>query len=161
MNSPTEAATFRHILGHYPTGICVITAMEADGTPVGMAVGSFTSVSLDPPLVGFLPSATSESWARIGATGRFCVNVLAAHQEPVCRVFASKVPNKFADVRYRLSAAGLPILDDIVAWIDCDIHAVHEAGDHVIVLGDVKAFDIEHPHSPLLFFKGGYGQFAA
>jgi len=160
MRVVTDPKTFRRVLGHFPTGVCVITAMQANGMPVGMAVGSFTSVSLSPPLVAFFPDRSSSSWPKIEAAGRFCVNVLAEHQERICRAFASKAENKFAEIPYRLSAKGTPILEDIIAWIDCDLHAVHEAGDHFIVLGEVHALDVERPHKPLLFFQGGYGQFS-
>jgi 3-hydroxy-9,10-secoandrosta-1,3,5(10)-triene-9,17-dione monooxygenase reductase component len=152
-------AEFRHILGHYPTGVCAVTAM-IDDKPVAMVVGSFTSVSLDPPLVAFFPDRNSTSWPKIEQARRFCVNVLAEHQEDVCRALASKTENKFETVPYRLSDAGMPIANGIVAWIDCDLHAVHEAGDHFIAIGRVHSLDIEHPHRPLLFFQGGYGQFA-
>jgi 3-hydroxy-9,10-secoandrosta-1,3,5(10)-triene-9,17-dione monooxygenase reductase component len=160
MSIVTDPKTFRRVLGHFPTGVCVITAMQADGRPVGMAVGSFTSVSLNPPLVAFFPDRSSSSWPKIEAAGHFCVNVLAEHQESVCRAFASKAEDKFAEIPYRLSAKGVPILEDIIAWIDCDLHAIHEAGDHFIVLGEVHALDVEQPHKPLLFFQGVYGQFS-
>jgi flavin reductase (DIM6/NTAB) family NADH-FMN oxidoreductase RutF len=159
MSTVTEPETFRHVLGHYPTGVCVITATQADGKPVGMAVGSFTSVSLDPPLVAFFPDRSSSSWPKIEAAGSFCVNILAEHQESLCRTFASSAEDKFVGITHRMSAKGAPILDDVVAWIDCDLYAVHEAGDHFIVLGEVQALDVERPHRPLLFFQGGYGQF--
>lgn len=159
MAASFDSRAFRHILGHYPTGVCVITAMQAGGVPAGMAVGSFTSVSLDPPLVGFFPDRSSTSWPRIEATGRFCVNVLADDQEWLCRRFASKLENKFEEVSHRLSEAGLPILDNVVAWIDCTLHAVHEAGDHFIVLGEVHALAVERNVRPLIFFHGEYGQF--
>lgn len=161
MNATTEPATFRRVLGHYPTGVCIVTAMQDDSTPVGMSVGTFTSVSLDPPLVGFFPDRKSSSWPKIQQVGRFCVNVLAEHQEPLCRVFASKTADKFAGVPHRLSATGQPIFEGIIAWIDCDLHSVHEAGDHYLVLGQVHSLDVEHPGKPLLFFQGGYGQFYA
>jgi 3-hydroxy-9,10-secoandrosta-1,3,5(10)-triene-9,17-dione monooxygenase reductase component len=154
-----DQQTFRRILGHYPTGVCVITAVEPDGKLAGMAVGSFTSVSLTPPLVAFFPDRRSGSWPRIEAAGRFCVNVLADDQEWLCRRFAAKTENKFEDVSHRLSDGGMPILDQVVAWIDCTLHAVHEAGDHFIVLGEVQALDVGRDARPLLFFQGGYGQF--
>jgi flavin reductase (DIM6/NTAB) family NADH-FMN oxidoreductase RutF len=154
-----DAAEFRRILGHYPTGVCAVTSMQ-DDRPVGMIVGSFTSVSLEPPLVAFFPDRRSSSWPRIEAAGRFCVNVLAGHQLDVCRALASRSANKFDTVPLRVSDAGLPIIEGAIAWIDCDLHAVHEAGDHFIVLGQVRSLAVEHPHSPLLFFQGGYGQFA-
>ena len=155
-----ESATFRRILGHYPTGVCVISAMGEGDVPVGMAVGSFTSVSLDPPLVAFFPDRGSSSWPRIERAGRFCVNVLADDQENLCRRFASRVADKFDGVAYRLSATGLPILKDVVAWIECTLYAVHEAGDHFIVLGRVDSLDLDRDSHPLLFVRGSYGQFS-
>jgi flavin reductase (DIM6/NTAB) family NADH-FMN oxidoreductase RutF len=158
--SAIEGQFFRRILGHYPTGVCVVTAMQEDGKAAGMAVGSFTSVSLHPPLVAFFPDRSSTSWPRIERTGRFCVNILADDQEWLCRRFASRIEDKFEGVSHRLSDAGMPILDDVVAWIDCTLHAVHEAGDHFIVLGKVESLDTGRDAHPLLFFRGGYGQFA-
>ena len=155
-----EGATFRQVLGHYPTGVCVVTAIEPDAGPVGLAVGSFTSVSLAPPLVAFFPDRGSTSWPRIERAGRFCVNILAADQLDVCRRFASREPDKFAGISHRMSANGSPVLDDVVAWIDCTLDAVHEAGDHFIVLGRVHALDVVRPERPLLFFRGAYGDFA-
>lgn len=155
-----DSATFRRVLGHYPTGVCVVTAVEADGTPVGMVVGSFTSVSLDPPLVAFFPARNSSTWPRIQAVGKFCVNVLASDQLTLCRQIAAPGRDKFAGIAHRASANGSPILDDVVAWIDCTLDAVHEAGDHDIVLGRVIALEVDRPGSPLLFYQGNYGEFA-
>lgn len=155
-----DGATFRRVLGHYPTGVCVVTAVEADGTPTGMVVGSFTSVSLDPPLVAFFPATTSSSWPRIAAVGKFCVNILASDQLPLCRQFAISGPDKFAGVAHRVSSGGSPILDGVVAWIDCTLDAVHAAGDHFIVLGRVDALAVDRPGRPLLFFQGNYGEFS-
>lgn len=162
MNSATmiDSATFRRVLGHYPTGVCVVTASAEDGAPVGMVVGSFTSVSLDPPLVAFFPAKSSGSWPRIQQIGRFCVNVLASDQQPLCRQLAAAGPDKFAGVSHRVSDNGSPIIDNVVAWIDCSLHAVHEAGDHYIVLGEVVALEVERPDRPLLFFQGNYGEFS-
>jgi flavin reductase (DIM6/NTAB) family NADH-FMN oxidoreductase RutF len=159
MSIAFDSKDFRRILGHYPTGVCAVTAVN-NGLPVGMVVGSFTSVSLDPPLVAFFPDRGSTSWPKIEATGRFCVNILADHQHDVCRALASKSENKFEGVPYRTSGAGMPIIEESVAWIDCDLHAVHEAGDHFIVLGRVHSLDAEHAKRPMLFFQGGYGQFS-
>lgn len=155
-----DSQQFRRVLGHYPTGVCLITAMSEEHGPLGMIVGSFSSVSLDPPLVGFFPDCSSTSWPKVQETGRFCVNVLAANQQEMCRDFAMRKEDKFANISYRLSPQGLPVVDDAVAWIECDLHAVHDAGDHFLVLGEVLSLDIGQPRSPLLFFQGGYGQFA-
>ena len=150
---------FRQVLGQYPTGVCVITAVDPGGGHAGMAVGSFTSVSLDPPLVAFFPDKSSTTWPRIERAGSFCVNVLAADQEHVCRAFAVKGGDKFSDLRWRAAGSGSPIIEDAIAWIDCEIEQVHEAGDHYIVVGRVRELDVVNPSLPLLFFQGGYGRF--
>ena len=151
-----DGREFRRILGHYPTGVCAITAMAGGGKPVGLIVGSFTSVSLDPPLVGFFPDKSSSSWPQIEAAGRFCVNVLGDGQRYVCKSLAAKGDDKFAGVGFSLSMTGSPIIDGALAWIDCVLDAVHEAGDHFIVLGRVKGLDLHHEGSPMIFHKGGY-----
>ena len=151
---------FRQVLGQYPTGVCVVTSTGADGNLAGMVVGSFTSVSLDPPLVGFFPDRNSSSWPKVASSKRFCVNILSAEQEDVCRKLSSKDPDKFASIAHRPSPLGSPIIDGVVAWIDCDLHSVSEAGDHFIVLGAVRQLEIAEGGLPLLFFQGGYGRFA-
>lgn len=158
LRNPGDPLWFREVLGQYPTGVCVVTAASGE-LLAGMAVGSFTSVSLNPPLVAFFPDRSSSSWPKIRSVGRFCVNILAADQEPVCRRFASKGDDKFAGLPYRMSARGSPIITGAVAWIDCDLHAVQEAGDHYIVQGLVRDLQIETAGLPLLFFQGGYGRF--
>lgn len=154
-----EPDVYRHVLGHFPTGVTVATAIGADDTPVGMAVGSFTSVSLDPPLVAFLPDKSSSSFPKIREAGCFCVNVLADDQEAVCRSFAAKGADKFAGIGWRAAGSGAPILDGGVAWIDCDIEEILDAGDHYIVLGRVRDLEVAAHRSPLLFFRRGYGRF--
>lgn len=160
MRREIPAAAFRETLGHYPTGVAVVTGIAADGTPVGMVVGSFTSVSLDPPLVAFLPTKESGSWARLSTAVRFCVNVLAADQEDVCRRFASRAADKFDGVAWSAAPGGSPVLDGVVAWIECDHHQVVDGGDHWIVLGAVTDLAVARPALPLLFFQGGYGRFS-
>lgn len=156
---PLDSASFRQVLGHFPTGVTVVTAQPADGPPAGLAVGSFTSVSLEPPLVAFCPSRTSGSWPRIESTGGFCVNVLADDQEHLCRVFAGKGDDKFRGLGWHPSPQGAPILAGVLAWIDCRIEVVHDAGDHLIVVGRVTALAVEREAGPLVFFRGGYGAF--
>lgn len=156
---PVDGARFRQVLGHFASGVTVITARPDDG-PVGLAVGSFTSVSLDPPLVGFLPDKGSSSWPKIEAAGSFCVNILSDHQEDVCRRFAMKGEDKFAGLGWRDSGVGAPLIDGVLAWIDCDIHSVTEAGDHYFVLGAVRDLGVADEGLPLLFFRGGFGRFA-
>lgn len=153
-----DRADFRRILGHYPTGVCAVTATSIEKRPVGMIVGSFTSVSLDPMLVAFFPDRSSTSWPLIEAAGHFCVNVLSEDQGAVCKALAAKGDDKFAGVAYRASGLGAPIIDGALAWIDCELEAVHEAGDHYIVLGRVRDLDLHYEGSPLVFHKGGYSR---
>jgi len=154
-----DPAEFRSVLGHYPTGVALVTAVSDDGEPIGMVVGSFTSVSLDPPLVAYLPMKSSGTFARLREAGSFCVNVLGAEQEDSCRSFARRGEDKFAGVSWRPAPSGAPIVDGAVAWIDCTQASVTEAGDHYIVLGEVTSLGVEKPAAPLLFFQGGYGRF--
>lgn len=156
-----EPSHYRAVLGNYPTGVAVVTAMGADGQPVGMVVGSFTSVSLDPPLVAFLPDRSSSTFPAIREAGAFCVNVLAGGQEDLCRLFATKGADRFAPTKWDPAQdTGSPVLNEAVAWIDCEIGEIHEAGDHLIVVGRVLDLQVQTPTLPLLFFQGGYGTFA-
>jgi len=158
--TPFDSAEFRRVLGHYPTGVTVVTGVE-NGSPVGLAIGSFGSVSLDPPLVMFCPGKSSNSWPVIEASGSFCVNVLADDQAALSSLFAGRDPDKFAGVAWSTRATGSPVIDGCLAWIDCTIETVHEGGDHWIVLGRVADLGVSRPETgPLIFFKGGYGAVA-
>lgn len=155
--NPFDSAKYRQVLGHFPTGVTVVTAMTDDG-PAGMAIGSFSSLSLEPPQVLFCPTRTSGSWARIHAAGSFCVNILGDDQEDVSRVFASSAEDKFAEIGWKRAANGAPQIAGALAHIECSIHDVLEGGDHVIVVGDVTALEVHHEGGPLVFFRGGYGR---
>ncbi|MDI6909218.1 flavin reductase [Nocardioides sp.] len=154
-----DSRWFRSVLGRYPTGVSVIAGSGPDG-PTAMVVGSFTSVSLDPPLVGLFVARSSSSWPAIERSGSFSVNVLGSDQEDLCRRFAQRGGNKFEGQPYSLAKSGSPILSGAVAWIDCAIERVDEAGDHLAVLGRVLDMDIGSARRPLIFFEGGYGGFA-
>ena len=139
----------------------MVTAQSEGGETIAMVVGSFSSVSLTPPLVAFFPSRESKSWARLRDSRFFCVNVLGAAQEVVCRQLASKSTDKFVGVAHRRSALGNPILDGAIAWIDCELHSVTDVGDHEMVLGRVVDLDAGEDGPPLVFFRGGFGMFAS
>lgn len=151
-----DSAQFRAVLGHFATGITVITAMDGE-EPVGLAVNSFTSVSLDPPLVLFCAAKTSSTWPRIERAGHFTVNVLDEHQEDVSRLFATPATDRFGQVAWRVGSQG-PILEDVHAFLDCTLDAVHEAGDHWIVIGRVVDLGLDADAGPLLFYQGRYGR---
>lgn len=150
---------YRKTMGRYPTGVALISALTENGQPVGMIVGTLTSVSLDPPLVSFMPAKTSTTWPKIQKSGRFAVSVLGADQESVVRAFGGKTATKFETVSWEKSPHANPIADAAIAWIDCTISEVIEAGDHYIVLGAVQQMDIQGTELPLLFFQGGFGKF--
>jgi 3-hydroxy-9,10-secoandrosta-1,3,5(10)-triene-9,17-dione monooxygenase reductase component len=152
-----DGEQFRAVLGHFATGVTVITAID-DGEPVGMAANSFTSVSLEPPLVLFCAAASSTTWPRIQRSGAFCVNILGADQEHVSRLFATRGADRFGSIDWRIGVGGSPVLGDVLAYIDCRIHAEHDAGDHVIVVGQVLDLGVTAESSPLLFHRGAYGR---
>lgn len=154
-----DPAQFRQTLAHYPTGVAAITALDPEGNVLALVVGSFTSVSLDPPLVGFLPDRRSTSWPRIQAAGSFAVNILASGQTALCGQLAGK-GEKMAGVAWHVSANDLPILDDALVSIECRVAWVHEAGDHHFVLGQVLDMRVQHEGDPMLFYRGNYGGFA-
>lgn len=155
-----DSADFRRVMGHYPTGVCVVTATNADGSRTAMVVGSFTSVSLEPPLVAFFPDRSSKRWKKIEAAKKFCVNILSHEQEDLCRRFASTSEDILPEIAHRVSGNGSPVLDDVVAWIDCNLERADEAGDHYFVLGRVVEMEVERAAPPLMFFQGGYGSFS-
>jgi 3-hydroxy-9,10-secoandrosta-1,3,5(10)-triene-9,17-dione monooxygenase reductase component len=150
-----DARRYRDVLGCYPSGITVVTGEDADGL-VGFTCQSFSSVSLDPPLVSIGVMRTSTSYPRLRERGRFAINVLGEDQRHLSQRFASKGGDRWEGVPWQPSASGTPLLADSVAWIDCEIFAEHDAGDHLIVLGRVVALGEPTPTAPLLFFRGGY-----
>ena len=160
MSSDIDPALFRETLGHYPTGVAVVTAIPADGHPTGMVVGTFSSVSLDPPLIAFFPTASSKTFAQLRTADSFCINVLASDQEQLCRQLARSGPTKFDGVKWRPGPLGSPILDQAVSYIECTFEDIRETGDHYIVLGRVHSLAVERSTLPLLFFQGGYGRFS-
>lgn len=159
---PVDPAEFRRVLGHFASGVTIVTALGADG-PTGFACQSFASLSLDPPLVAFMVARTSTTWPRIAAAGTFCVNVLGAGQGELCRSFAVSGADKFAGVEWEPTpATGSPRLAGAPAWIDCTITTVHTGGDHLIVVGRVESLDAtEENGDPLLFHRGRFGRFSA
>jgi 3-hydroxy-9,10-secoandrosta-1,3,5(10)-triene-9,17-dione monooxygenase reductase component len=153
-----DAAALRTVLGHFATGVAIITAVDGD-EPVGMACNSFTSVSLDPQLVLFCAAKSSSTWPRIQAAQKWAANILAEDGEEVCRLFAQKGADRFAHIAYTTGRTGAPVLDDAIAFVDCETVAEHDAGDHVIVVGRVLELGYAAEGRPLLFYRGGYGRF--
>jgi 3-hydroxy-9,10-secoandrosta-1,3,5(10)-triene-9,17-dione monooxygenase reductase component len=150
--SPTE---LRHHLGHFATGVTVITARDGDG-PVGFACQSFSSVSLDPPLVLFCVGRTSRSGGRVRDAGAFCVNVLSEDQRDLCDRFGSSRGARFDGLEYENSPDGVPLLPDVLVRVHAEVEDIHPAGDHDIVVGRVTGLESVRQQRPMIFFRGTF-----
>lgn len=144
---------FRQVFGNFCTGVAVITAMT-DGGPVGFSCQALTVVSSDPPLILFCPHKSLACWPPIAATGRFGVNVLAAEQGRAARVFGTPGADKFGSVDWSPSESGTPVLAGVLSWAECDVTAIHDGGDHHIVLGRVVELGHSRSGEPLLYHRG-------
>lgn len=153
---------FRDTLAKYASGVTVITSLHEE-KPVGFTCQSFYSVSLEPPLVSFSVMTTSSSYPKVGDAGRFVVNVLAEDQRALSDQFARSGTDKWAGVRWSPSPGGLPAIDGVIAWVECEIWAEHLAGDHFIVIGEVRSLGPEElsRRDPLLFYGKGYRRLGA
>jgi flavin reductase (DIM6/NTAB) family NADH-FMN oxidoreductase RutF len=146
---------FRRILGHFATGVTVVTTCDAESRPSGLTVSSFASLSLDPPLVLICVDHKSQTYPALRERGRFAVNVLNARQEALSRRFASTRLDKFDGVAHRLSPLGLPLLDGALAHIECVTVATHVEGDHTIFVGRVERATVAGGE-PLLYYRSQY-----
>jgi len=153
---PVPSTVMREVLGHFVTGIVVITAVGPAG-PLGFTCQSFASLSLDPPLVSFAPARSSTTWPGIREVGAFCVNVLAAGHEELSAGFARSGVDKFAGVDWRAAPSGAPGLEGVSAWIDCTLWNEYDGGDHTVVVGLVQDLGADPDRQPLLYYRGRYG----
>jgi 3-hydroxy-9,10-secoandrosta-1,3,5(10)-triene-9,17-dione monooxygenase reductase component len=152
-----DQARFREVLGHFATGVTIVTALE-DGEPVGFTCQSFAALSLDPPMVILAPSRSSTSWPRIREAGAFCVNILEEHQEALSRTFAVSGGDKFDGIGWKPGLTGAPRLEGSLAMLECQLGETFDGGDHELVTGLVVAMDIGEG-GPLLFYRSGFGRF--
>lgn len=157
---PLGQARFRKIMGHYPTGVTIVTAIGRDGAPVGLTANSVTSVSLDPPLVLVCVSEKSSSLGAILAHGSFTVNILGAGAASMAVRFAEeKRRDRFRNVAFSVRGGGGPVLEGAVAWMTCGLYRTFEAGDHVILVGEVNDGEAAGG-DPLVFIRGRYENLA-
>jgi len=154
-----DSDEFREVLGHFASGVTVVTSMD-EGAPIGFTCQSFTSLSLEPPLVALAPAKTSTSWPRIRRAGVFCVNVLSESQQQVCEVFAASGGDKFAGIEWSPGRNGAPLLEGALAFIECRLLLAHDAGDHELVFGEVERLGAA-PGAPLIFYRGRFTRLAA
>jgi 3-hydroxy-9,10-secoandrosta-1,3,5(10)-triene-9,17-dione monooxygenase reductase component len=154
--SALTSERFRHLLGHFATGVTVVTGHCANG-PAGMCANSLASLSLDPPLILFCPARSSSTWRLLRDAGSFCVNILASEHEGLARRFARRGEDRFAGVSVINRPSG-PALAGALAWIDCELRTEHDGGDHTIVVAEVVAAETALGATPLIFFLGRYWQ---
>jgi 3-hydroxy-9,10-secoandrosta-1,3,5(10)-triene-9,17-dione monooxygenase reductase component len=156
--SGLDEARFRDVLGHFATGVTVVTAL--DGDPVGFTCQAFAALSIDPPMVLLAPGKSSTSWPRIARAGAFCVNILASDQAALARSFSRSGTDKFAGVEWWAGdATGAPLLSGALAWAECTLGEIFDSGDHEVVTGSVLALGVGEGE-PLLFYRGGFGTFS-
>lgn len=154
-----DPAHFRQVLGHFSTGVVVVTACDERG-PAGMSAQSVVSLSLDPPLVLFCPAKSSTTWPRIRSSGEFALNILATDQEHLAKAFARSGGDKFAGVPWEPGHRGSPLLAGVLAHVECSLEQVYDGGDHDIVVGRVHDLDVRRDAAPLLFYRGSYATLA-
>lgn len=152
----SDTRTLRDAMGCFATGVTVVTSVDAEGQPVGLTANSFTSVSLDPPLLLICIANSSSSAAAMRKADKFGVNVLQIGQQKASNRFASKQEDRFTANDWALGETGVPILHNSLVSFECDREALHEAGDHFILIGHVQRAQFEPHRDPLLFFRGKY-----
>lgn len=157
---PITSEHYRKVMGRLPTGVVAITGLDPDGDNLGFIVGSFHSLSLDPPIVTFSVANTSSTWPRIRRQQVFTANVLSAGQLDVCRALASKGPDKFDTIAHAAGPLGAPRLTGALAFVDCTVQAEVLVGDHFMVVGTVEAMEAADGE-PLLFQGGQYGTYTS
>lgn len=155
-----DSSEFRRVMGHFPTGVVIVTSLRDDGSPCGLTVNAFCSVSLDPSLVLVCVERDADSHDCIRDSGIFAVSVLDdARGESLSRRFAnSEGGDKFHGVAFRTEASGAPVLESAIAWLDCRVRQAVPAGDHTVFLGEVVVADAQEGR-PLVYYRGGYGRF--
>jgi flavin reductase (DIM6/NTAB) family NADH-FMN oxidoreductase RutF/pimeloyl-ACP methyl ester carboxylesterase len=154
--SGSDPRSLRNALGCFATGVTVISAFATNGRPIGLTANSFTSVSLDPPLVAVCIAHESETGNLLKHASSFAINVLQVGQQAISNQFAGKSDDRFENAPWEKGEFGVPIFPNSLCIFECAQHAIHEGGDHFILVGKVRKATYEPRHDPLLFFRGGY-----
>ena len=152
----SDPRTLRDALGCFATGVTVVTCLDDQGRPVGLTANSFTSLSLDPPLLLVCVAKAAASAAPLGEARHFAVNVLQTEQQPASITFSTRVEDRFGCTPWSMGEHGVPVLLDSLSVFECSHHAMHDGGDHFILVGEVKKATFEPGLDPLLYFRGSY-----
>ncbi len=156
-----DSSEFRRVMGHFPSGVAIVTTVRDDGAPAGLTASSVCSLSLDPTLVLVCVEKASDTHDVLKRRGVFAVNVLhGEHGETLARRFSTcEVDDKFRGIAFRPEHTGAPVLDEALAWVDCRVTDACRGGDHTVFIGEVVAGDAREG-TPLVYYRGGYGRFA-
>lgn len=154
--SGSDPRILRDAMGMFATGVTVVTSLGQNGEPVGLTANSFTSVSLDPPLLLVCPARSASTTAALELCEHFAINVLRADQEDISTLFATKGTDRFSQIAFDTCENGVPILHDALANFECRTHGVHDGGDHLILIGEITRARFTQDHEPLIYYKGDY-----
>jgi flavin reductase (DIM6/NTAB) family NADH-FMN oxidoreductase RutF len=152
----SDARTLRDAMGCFATGITIVTSRAPDGTPIGLTANSFTSVSLDPPLLLVSIANNAGSAEALKQASHFVVNVLQTSQQPASNRFAGKGEDRFAATPWQQGESGMPLIDGSLGSFECKRHAIHDGGDHFLLVGEIVRAQYEPRRDPLLYFRGKY-----
>jgi flavin reductase (DIM6/NTAB) family NADH-FMN oxidoreductase RutF len=152
---------FRRVMGHFATGVTVVTTHDGDGKLSGLTANAVASVSLEPPMILVCVDKKSDSYPMFGASNCFAVNILSNEQETLSRRFAKSGGDKFTGIGFQLGVTGAPLLSDTIAHLECTIRHSFDAGDHTIYVGEAVGIAVSSEEDPLLYFRGGYRNLSA
>jgi len=158
---PVDQLEFRRVMGHFATGVTIVTTHDGAGKLAGLTANAIASVSLDPPMVLVCVDKASDSYPGFGASKVFAVNILSNGQETLSRRFAKSGGDKFTGVGYRIGVTGAPLLSDTIAHLECRVRHELDAGDHTIYVGEAVETAVSSEEDPLLYFRGGYRNLSA
>jgi flavin reductase (DIM6/NTAB) family NADH-FMN oxidoreductase RutF len=150
-------SAFRAILGRFATGVTVVTTRDRRGRDIGMTVSAFASLSLEPPLVLICVDHSASIYNQLSKATHFIANILSEGQEAIARRFAESTSNRFDGIGYERGQSGIAVLLDVLGYVECEVVARHEAGDHDIIIGSVES-GVANEGKPLLYYRGGYAQ---
>lgn len=152
-----DQSAFRAVLGRFATGVTVVTALDKRGRDAGMTVSALASVSLDPPLVLICIDHTASIYNTLSKATHFIVNILSEGQEALARRFAERGTNRFSGIGYEKGQNGAAVLLETLGYLECEVVALHESGDHDVIVGEVEVA-VSNEGKPLLYYRGGYAQ---
>jgi 3-hydroxy-9,10-secoandrosta-1,3,5(10)-triene-9,17-dione monooxygenase reductase component len=154
-----DKSELRRVMGHFSTGVTIVTTCDEAGVPYGLTANALSSVSLAPPLLLVCIDKGSKTYPCFEQSGVFTVNILADHQEALSRRFAASGGDKFEGVSYRLGTNRAPIIDGALAYLECKVTRSYDGGDHTIYIGEILRAETGETGKPLLFYRGGYRRF--